>query len=607
MAKNVQKVSDIKVLKGTDAVRKRPGMYLGETAFFLINAFREVLDNCVDEYWYDRNDEIFISIDTKKDLYTVADKGTGIPVEIHPETKMSTLTTIFTTLHAGGKFDKSVGRGMHGLGVSCTNAISDYFKVWTNRNNIWYSQEFSKGKPTTDVEKDRPPFKWPCGTIVQFRPDFTIVKKGSKIKRKEFDELIYDLPYLCPGLKISFEFDGDTDKLFSKKGAADLVGSYLEEEGLDKNGKAFEYSDDKLDVYLQWSNADFEEVWCYTNSIYNSEGGSHYQGLKKVITNVLSAYKKKSISGDDLRTGLIGLVHVKHLSDPAYSTQTKEKLTTEHVETDIYNTLKPKLEQFFTDNNALALRIVKAAEHIKAAREKSKAEIQAIQKASKKTKKKGVLPGILDEAPKCDPAKRELFVTEGESASGTARQARDASFQEILPLRGKVINAVKQAASSVFNNKEIQYIIAALGYDVKNGATNSLRVGKFIIMCDADPDGFQIAALILGFLAKYTPSIINDGVVYVTELPLYACQHGGNKYYGDTLQDIQKQLPKGTKNPIIIRQKGLGEMAAKDLQELAFNPKTRRLKQITSTKQCYKLIENVMGKEVAYRKKMFGV
>jgi len=622
--KNSYTAADIDVFEGLEGIKKKPGVYVGDinkTALFQI--IKEAVDNCIDEFLVDENTKVYIEIDKENMTVLVADRGRGIPVENHPKTGFSTLTTVLTRIHAGGKFSgKSITSGTHGVGISATNALSSNFEVWTYRsknfdvsqegNKTWYYQSFKQGIPQTEVtENVKPPINWKSGTVVKFIPDPEIFVKNYRIPIRRLKEWLSNIKYLCPNLEFVLVVEGKETIYKSKNGLSQWVIETVENNKLSTVSKRFEFTDNFLDVSLQWTNADEEKIHSYVNCCHTPEQGSHFTGFKKALNEAVAPFSNDKYSKDDLRLGLVGIIHHR-MKDPTYTNQTKEKLSSDDAENYVKNTLLPLLLDFFQKNKSLTDTILTKAVKIKQARDKFREKRAAIKDITfvKKTSKH-VLPTVLLGAPRCKPEERELFICEGKSAQGTLKNARDPRYQEILSLKGKFTNASKNPSVELFKNEDVRNIFTSIGSnqnvkDLTLCDPTKARVGKIIFIPDEDDDGYHIRCLALSLVINYMKELIEADMVYVVNAPLFITSYKDRKYYGNTLENIKSQLPKSA-NVHITRMKGWGECEASDMKLFAMNPDTRILYKVILTEQCEYLIENIMGKDAVHRKKLLGI
>ena len=625
----------IQVLEGLEAVRKRPGMYLGDPhdGSALHHCIWEVVDNSVDEHLAGHTKQIDIVLHPDHSL-SVRDFGRGIPVGIHEESGISAATVIMTKLHAGGKFDNSsykVSGGLHGVGVSAVNAVSEWMEMTIHRDNIIYFQRYEKGVPVGDIEK-----KGTCddtGTLISFKPDLSIFTDVVEFNFEEIETRVSETAFLNAGLKITIlDERGDephqTEHLY-EGGLAEYVGQLnerrevLHSDVITISGdKTIEKGPVEVEVALQWSDAFSESIRCYTNIIRNKDGGTHMSGLRTALTSSVNAYAKKknllkgdSLSGDDVREGLAAVVSVKH-PDPSFSSQTKDKLVSSEVTGIVQTIVYDKLGEYFEENPSIAKQIVDKALLASKARE-------AARKARDLTRRKGVLeggglPGKLADCQSRDPSECEVYLVEGDSAGGSAKTGRDRRIQAILPLRGKILNVERQKhnAAKVFQNQEIQTMIRALGAGVGNNSEDEggfdpekLRYSKIIIMTDADVDGAHIRTLMLTFLWRFMRPAIEKGHVYIAQPPLFQLSKGRVSKYAFTDEErdtILEELRGDNPNAKIgvQRYKGLGEMNPDQLWETTMNPETRTMLKVTvkDAEESDRMFEILMGEDVPDRR-----
>ena len=625
----------IQVLEGLEAVRKRPGMYLGDPhdGSALHHCIWEVVDNSVDEHLAGHTDSIEITLNRDNSL-SVRDFGRGIPVGIHEEFGISAAEVIMTKLHAGGKFDNSsykVSGGLHGVGVSAVNAVSEWMEMTIHRDGIVYFQRYEAGVPVEPLKEIGE-----CedtGTLISFKPDLSIFTDIVEFDFEEVDTRVGETAFLNAGLRIAIvDLRGSephSSEHLYKGGLSEYVSQLnerrevLHEEVIKIRGeKEIEKGDVEVELALQWSDAFSESIRCYTNIIRNKDGGTHMSGLRTALTSSVNLYAKKkkllkgdALSGDDVREGLAAVVSVKH-PDPSFSSQTKDKLVSSEVTGIVQTIVYDKLGEFFEENPSVAKQIVEKALLASKARE-------AARKARDLTRRKGVLeggglPGKLADCQSRDPSECEVYLVEGDSAGGSAKTGRDRRIQAILPLRGKILNVERQKhnAAKVFQNQEIQTIIRALGAGVGNneeeeGAfdTTKLRYSKIIIMCDADIDGAHIRTLMLTFLWRFMRPAIEEGHVFIAQPPLYQLTKGRVSRYvfSDEERDSATLELQGG-NPDakigIQRYKGLGEMNPEQLWETTMNPMTRTMLKVTvrDAEESDELFEILMGEDVPDRR-----
>ena len=625
----------IQVLEGLEAVRKRPGMYLGDPhdGSALHHCIWEVVDNSVDEHLAGHTDSIEITLHKGGSL-SVRDFGRGIPVGIHEEYGISAAEVIMTKLHAGGKFDNSsykVSGGLHGVGVSAVNAVSEWMEMTIHRDGDIYFQRYEAGVPVEQLKKIGK-----CedtGTKISFKPDLSIFTDVVEFNFEEVDTRVSETAFLNAGLKMTIlderSEDPHTSQHLYEGGLSEYVSQLndrrevLHEEVIKIRGeKDIEKGNVEVELALQWSDAFSESIRCYTNIIRNKDGGTHMSGLRTALTSSVNSYAKKkkllkgdALSGDDVREGLAAVVSVKH-PDPSFSSQTKDKLVSSEVTGIVQTIVYDKLGEFFEENPSVAKQIVEKALLASKARE-------AARKARDLTRRKGVLeggglPGKLADCQSRDPSECEVYLVEGDSAGGSAKTGRDRRIQAILPLRGKILNVERQKhnAARVFQNQEIQTMIRALGAGVGNNSeedgafdSSKLRYSKIIIMCDADIDGAHIRTLMLTFLWRFMRPAIEDGHVYIAQPPLYQLTKGRvSKYvFSDEERDkVMLELQAGNPSSKIgvQRYKGLGEMNPEQLWETTMNPMTRTMLKVTvqDAEESDRLFEILMGEDVPDRR-----
>mgnify|MGYP001184316133 FL=1 len=625
----------IQVLEGLEAVRKRPGMYLGDPhdGSALHHCIWEVVDNSVDEHLAGHTDSIEITLHKGGSL-SVRDFGRGIPVGIHEEYGISAAEVIMTKLHAGGKFDNSsykVSGGLHGVGVSAVNAVSEWMEMTIHRDGNIYFQRYEAGVPVEQLKKIGK-----CedtGTKISFKPDLSIFTDVIEFNFEEVDTRVSETAFLNAGLRMTIlderSEDPHTSEHLYEGGLSEYVSQLnnrrevLHEEVIKIRGeKDIEKGNVEVELALQWSDAFSESIRCYTNIIRNKDGGTHMSGLRTALTSSVNSYAKKkkllkgdALSGDDVREGLAAVVSVKH-PDPSFSSQTKDKLVSSEVTGIVQTIVYDKLGEFFEENPSVAKQIVEKALLASKARE-------AARKARDLTRRKGVLeggglPGKLADCQSRDPSECEVYLVEGDSAGGSAKTGRDRRIQAILPLRGKILNVERQKhnAARVFQNQEIQTMIRALGAGVGNNSeedgafdSSKLRYSKIIIMCDADIDGAHIRTLMLTFLWRFMRPAIEDGHVYIAQPPLYQLTKGRvSKYvFSDEERDkVMLELQAGNPSSKIgvQRYKGLGEMNPEQLWETTMNPMTRTMLKVTvqDAEASDRLFEILMGEDVPDRR-----
>ena len=625
----------IQVLEGLEAVRKRPGMYLGDPhdGSALHHCIWEVVDNSVDEHLAGHTDLVEVTLNQDGSL-SVRDFGRGIPVDTHEEFGISAAEVIMTKLHAGGKFDNSsykVSGGLHGVGVSAVNAVSEWMEVTIHRDGIIYNQRYEAGVPVKDLAEIGK-----CddtGTSIVFKPDLGIFTNITEFEFDQIDTRLKETSFLNAGLKIVITDDRSDDQHVSthhyEGGLSEYVSQInsgreiLHSEVIQISGeKEIEKGTVTVDLALQWSNAFSESIRCYTNIIRNKDGGTHMSGLRTALTSCLNSYAKKrnllkgeALSGDDVREGLAAIVSVKH-PDPSFSSQTKDKLVSSEVTGIVQTVVYEKLGDFFEENPSVAKTIIEKALLASKAR-------KAAQKARELTRRKGVLeggglPGKLADCQSRDPSECEVYLVEGDSAGGSAKTGRDRRIQAILPLRGKILNVERQKHNlvKVFQNQEIQTMIRALGAGVGNNPedegsfdTSKLRYSKIIIMTDADIDGAHIRTLMLTFLWRFMRPAIMEGHVYIAQPPLFQLSKGRVSRYAfsDEERDMIIDDLKGD-NPNakigVQRYKGLGEMNPEQLWTTTMDPQNRTMLKVTvkDAEDSDRMFEILMGEDVPDRR-----
>ena len=627
--------SSIQVLEGLEAVRKRPGMYLGDPhdGTALHHCIWEVVDNSVDEHLAGHTAQIDIVLNPDHSV-SVRDYGRGIPVGIHKEYGISAAEVIMTKLHAGGKFDNSsykVSGGLHGVGVSAVNAVSEWMDVTIHRDGTIYFQRYEAGVPVAPLAEIGT-----CddtGTTIAFKPDLTIFTEVTEFEFEQINTRVRETAFLNAGLMIVIadERNEEPHKVehHYEGGLSEFVQQLNERrEIMHENvitiagSKDIEKGPVEVELALQWSDAFSESIMCYTNIIRNKDGGTHMSGLRTALTSCVNGYAKKrnllkgeGLSGEDVREGLAAVVSVKH-PDPSFSSQTKDKLVSSEVTGIVQTIVYEKLGEFFEENPNVAKQIVDKALLASKARE-------AARKARDLTRRKGVLeggglPGKLADCQSRDPSECEVYLVEGDSAGGSAKTGRDRRIQAILPLRGKILNVERQKhnIAKVFQNNEIQTMIRAFGAGVGNnpddeGAFNpeKLRYSKIILMTDADIDGAHIRTLMLTFLWRFMRRAITEGHVYIAQPPLYQLSKGRvNKYaFTDEERDaIVDELRGDNPNAKIgvQRYKGLGEMNPEQLWATTMDPETRTMLKVTvkDAEETDRMFEILMGEDVPDRR-----
>jgi len=633
MTKKVQKSSysaeSIVVLEGLEPVRKRPAMYIGTTSQYGINhCLNEIIDNSIDEALAGYCHNVEIHLQENKYL-TVFDDGRGIPVDKVPKYNISGLEIVMTKLHAGGKFNVGaykVSGGLHGVGASVVNALSTHVIVEVKREGKIYRQEYKKGKPLSPVKEVKESilgFKFKTGTAVSFLPDEEIFKETIEINYNIFRKQVKERAYLINNVyfrifnhvtqdRFAFYFDGGIISLIrdlnrGKKTIHDPI--HIKKQVDDK----------EVEVAIQYNDSINENIHSFVNVINTHEGGTHLTGFKTAITRAINNYAKKefgtkngdeTFTGDDVKEGLTAIVYVKMpATNLQFEGQTKTKLGNSEVQTLVQQAVFEYLETFFEENPKVAKDILGKIYLAQKARLAAKAAKEAVLR--KGALEGATLPGKLADCQEKDPALSELFMVEGNSAGGTAKQGRDRKFQAILPLRGKVLNTERAYLDRVLSFKELKDLVVALGMGIgENVDYSKLRYHKIVIMTDADVDGEHIRTLLLTFFFRHMPDVINKGHLYIAQPPLFKLQVGKRVEYAYTEEEREKltaDMKKDVKNPNINlqRYKGLGEMNPEQLWETTMNPKNRVLKQvmISDGQDADYVFSMLMGDEVPPRKK----
>jgi DNA gyrase subunit B/topoisomerase-4 subunit B len=611
---------DITVLEGLEPVRKRPGMYIGGVGTAgLHHLVWEILDNAVDEAMNGYASNISVTLHADGSSITISDDGRGAPIDKHPKTKKSALETIFTVLHAGGKFEqgsyKTAG-GLHGVGASVVNALSSELHASVKRDGALWEMTFKRGKPTGPLKKAGPARG--TGTTVYFHPDATIFPKV------EFDaatirERLEVVSYIHKGVRVTFEDEGEKTKAVfqHEEGLSDYLKKIVAERGSKPVHEApfvlERESGPRLDLVLQWTEATDEHIRSYVNGIPTGSGGTHENGLRaglgKAVRNYIDTHalspKGVTLTAEDIREGLTGVLSI-FIQEPQFQGQTKDRLNNPELTSAIDSAVRPALEHWLNHNRSVAESIVARVILAARAREASRA---AQAEVTRKTATSGRLnlPGKLSDCTGAGREDSELFVVEGDSAGGSAKQGRDRTKQAILPLRGKVMNTEGLTLAKVLENRELADLVVALGCGLgKNFDLGRLRYGKVVILADADSDGHHIATLLLTFLYRHLPQLISAGKVYLAQPPLYRIDIGKDTHWAldDAHRDrILKQHGNGRGHPEITRFKGLGEMMPKVLWETTLNPKTRRLLRVDIADQIVtdRIINELMGKDASAR------
>jgi DNA gyrase subunit B len=618
------KASNIQVLEGLEAVRKRPSMYIGDTGqrglHHLIN---EVVDNSIDEALAGYCDFVTVTINADGSL-TVEDNGRGIPVDIHEKEGIPAVELVLTKLHAGGKFDKDtykVSGGLHGVGVSCVNALSTHFSAEIHRDGKIYTIAFELGKTTQKLQTIGDTTK--RGTIIKFMPDPEIFRQSIEFKYDIIADRMRQLAFLNPEITIEVidnrEEEPIRETFHFEGGVRDFV-KYLDEtrEPLmnDPIYVTSEAEECPMAVAIQYNRSYSENVHSYVNNINTHEGGTHVSGFRRALTRSLKNYGEKNnlikgklnISGEDFREGLTAVISIK-VAEPQFEGQTKTKLGNSEIQSAVEVVLYEKLNEYLEQNPKVARSIIDKVVLSAEAREAARKARQLVQRKGALTS--GGLPGKLADCSINDPEHCEIYLVEGDSAGGSAKSGRNRSFQAILPLRGKILNVEKARINKILENNEVRAMITALGAGVGHSEEfdiTGLRYHKIIIMTDADVDGSHIRTLLLTFFYRYMHPLIENGHIYIATPPLYKIQYGNNVEYAwddETRDNILKRVKKSTTRKIdISRYKGLGEMNPEQLWETTMDPETRTLQKVTieSATAADKMFSVLMGDAVEPRR-----
>lgn len=611
---------DIEVLEGLEPVRKRPAMYIGDTAKTgYHHLLWEIVDNAVDEAINGHATQIEVVLDKDLKGATVSDNGRGIPVDMHPKYKRSALEIILCTLHAGGKFEGKnyqVSGGLHGVGSSVVNALSEHMLATVRREGREYSQTYERGKSVTKLKKGEATRK--RGTTIFFRPDPKIFGKSVKFDVKIIRERLESKSYLHRGLKVVLKDNATkTSETFEHPGG---IVEYLEKVVKDRkmrpiHGNVFALrrdEDPRLELALQWTEGTDEWIRSYANGIPTPTGGTHENGLKQAMGKAIRGYmasknlspKGVTITADDIREGVACMLSV-YVADPQFQGQTKDRLNNPEVTSQVEGAVRHALEQWLLENPSLAENIV--ARIVLAARARAASRAASAQVSRKTAVSHRLnLPGKLSDCASTNPGDSELFLVEGDSAGGNAKQGRDRKTQAILPLRGKVLNAERANSAAVLNNRELQDIVSALGCGLgKEFDATKLRYGKIVLLMDADSDGHHISTLLLTFFYRMLPGLLRGGHVYLAMPPLYRIDAAKETHWAlddGERERVLSKLPKNVK-PDISRFKGLGEMSADELKMTTLDPKRRRIMRVVIDEELGtdQVINDLMGKDASAR------
>ena len=617
----------IQALEGMEHVRKRPSMYIGDVGVRgLHHLVYEVVDNSIDEAMAGHCNQISVIIN-ENDSISVEDNGRGIPVGMHKKEGVSALEVVMTKIGAGGKFDKDsykVSGGLHGVGVSVVNALSDHLTAVVHRDGKVWQQEYEKGETLYPVKEVGKTDK--TGTIVTFKPDLSIFKDVEKYSYETLANRMRELAYLNKGIKISLtdkrkKVEGDflNEEFYSQEGLKEFI-KFLDEnrEPLIPEVIAIEGEKNNIpvEVAMIYNSSFNENIHSYVNNINTHEGGTHLSGFRRGLTSTLKKYAESSglldkvkveISGDDFREGLTAIISVK-VAEPQFEGQTKTKLGNKEVTSAVSQAVSEMLENYLEEHPAEAKIIVDKVVLAAQARHAARKAREMVQR--KTVMGGGGLPGKLSDCSEQDPALCEIYLVEGDSAGGTAKQGRDRNFQAILPLRGKILNVEKAMQHKVFENQEIINIYTALGVtvgteeDSKALNLEKLRYHKIVIMCDADVDGSHISTLILTFFFRYMRELVESGHVYIATPPLYLVKRGSKKVYAWNDEDRDKLVNDFGTGASVQRYKGLGEMNAIQLWDTTMNPESRTFRQVSieNAGEADRVFSMLMGEDVPPRR-----
>ncbi len=608
---------DITVLEGLDPVRKRPGMYIGGVGSAgLHHLVWEVLDNSIDEAMNGHASEIAITLHKDGKTVTISDNGRGIPVDIHPKHKKPALQIILCTLHAGGKFTENnykTAGGLHGVGASVVNALSKELTATVKRDGYEWQMSFKRGIPQGKLKKLGKTRG--TGTTITFHPDPTIFPKN-EFNPDTIRDRLEIASFLHKGVRITFDdqVNGKKDTFQHKDGIAQYLDKIIKDRNARPiNDAVFSLEKDngtRIETVLRWTESTDEHVRSYVNGIPTGSGGTHENGLRAGLTKAIRNYiethnltpRGVKLTHEDIREGLVAVLSV-FVHDPQFQGQTKDRLNNPDVQSAVDNAVRPALEHWLNHNRSVAESIIARIIQAARAREASRAASASVSRKTA-TSNRLTLPGKLSDCTNNNRHNSELFIVEGDSAGGSAKQGRDRSHQAILPLRGKVLNTETASLSKVLQNKELADLVTALGCGAgKDFDLNKLRYQRIILLADADSDGHHITTLLLTFFYRHLPELIRDGRVYLAVPPLYRIDIGKDTFWAADDADRDAILAQHKGKADITRFKGLGEMMPKVLWETTLNPKTRRLLRVEIADQLEtdRIMSDLMGKDAGAR------
>ena len=620
--------SSIKIFKGLEGVRRKPGMYIGVTDDMGVwSILREVCDNSADNIDMDPKYDS-LTVRMRRDGYVEAhDNGPGIPVGQHKTAKMSTLRAVTSLLHAGGKMDDEseygASRGTFGIGLKATVALSERFAAFTFRSGAWHGIEYRQGKLFRDARKvgKKDMAKLGVepihgrGTIVVYKHDKSVFDDGSRLRLAHAQEWADISTYLSPGLRVAIELESRKGwrrrEYRHEGGVEDWVRDQVKRLGCATlSKKHLRIKSDHMDMVLTFTDSEDAEVLGYCNGLRQVDGGTHVSAVLSTLSASLKSYVKDEFGKQDLEEGLLGIVNFK-IGSPQFSSQTKEKLADKRFNDLCRRDLVDGFAAHWESNKGLAAEVCRRAAAMQSARSEFAALKKSAQELKRKTKDLSKMPEKLATA-NCSPDERELFIVEGDSAGGTAKGARlldPYRFQEVLPIRGKLTNAYKEKVERLLANESAQNILSAIGYDPSlDDPLRKLRVARVVLLSDPDPDGEHINCLLLSLLAVYVPELFDKGMVYTVVSPRYMVVDKGRQWFGMSLDEIRGKLPKSVSSEKVTHLKGWGEVTPEGMKEIAFNPATRHIaRTLSPSKRELVNVARIMGYDTTWRKRLLGI